>query len=111
MEAEEQEPEKWWNQDKDEFISNVSPEEFADDPVEPTMWIPEDFGFKPTNPNGSIAFEKGNFQLIPKKFGFYLMRKRIKNERGNTEYLVKWYHKIEQSDTEWATLLFTKGLQ
>jgi hypothetical protein len=74
-------------------------------------WIPEDYGFIPANERRDLFF-KGKYELRRKHYNNWLMRKKWKNERGNSEMLVKWgMIVIEPSENAFADLMFTLGLR
>jgi hypothetical protein len=74
-------------------------------------WIPEDFGFNARSTDRDV-FYKGKYELRRKKYNNWLLRKRVRNERGNTEMLVKWgMIVIEPQETEFAEMMFTLGLR
>ena len=74
-------------------------------------WIPEQFGFTPKDDNRNV-FYKGKYELRRKQYNNWLLRKKVRNERGNTEMLVKWgMIVIEPKEIEWAELMFSLGLR
>lgn len=74
-------------------------------------WIPEDFGFIPRSED-RIVFYKGKYELRRKNYNNWLLRKRVKNERGNSEMLIKWgMLVIEPKEVEFAKMMFTLGLR
>lgn len=74
-------------------------------------WIPEDYGFIPRD-SSRIVFYKGKYELRRKQYNNWLLRKNRKNERGNSEMLIKWgMIVIEPQEVEFADLMFTLGLR
>ena len=74
-------------------------------------WIPEDYGFVARDKE-RIVFYKGKYELRRKQYNNWLLRKNRKNERGNTEMLIKWgMIVIEPAEIEFANLMFTLGLR
>lgn len=74
-------------------------------------WSPEDYGFE--SPEGVPAgvWYKKNLELRARPYEYWLLRKKKKNERGNSEMLVKWWVKIPLDDKDFAEAMFTKGLK
>jgi hypothetical protein len=89
-----------------EMVLKVSPEPGI-------KWTPEDFGFKKAAVNESPAplWYFKNFELRSFPNHYWLCRRKVKNERGNTEMLHRWWVKISPSDIDFATSMFTKGLE
>jgi hypothetical protein len=87
----------------DELVVSKSPE--------PSIkWIPDDYGFERHKSNSSLWYYK-NFELRSLANDYWLLRRKVKNERGNSEMLVKWYFLIPLDDKELADMMFTKGLR
>jgi hypothetical protein len=101
-------PEK---EDEINLISNTDPEDFGiESPEHQELWMPEDFDFQPAS-SARFFFEKRNFELVPKQHNYWLCRKKIRNAKGNTEYLVKFFVKILPTDIEFARIMLTKALE
>ena len=90
--------------------SNASIDDFMDPEEETGAWRPEEFGFIPSS-SAKLFFEKRNFELVPKQYNYWLCRKKTRNSKGNTEYLVKFYVKILPTDVEFAKVMLTKALE
>jgi hypothetical protein len=74
-------------------------------------WIPEDYGFVARDEQRTVFF-KGRYELRRKQYNNWLLRKKVKNERGNTEMLIKWgMIVIEPREVAFAELMFTLGLR
>jgi hypothetical protein len=78
------------------------------------FWIPEDFGFEPHKIQGRVTredvFYKDAYQLKRLRNDFWLLRKRIRNERGNTEYLIRFYLPITPHEIKFAKELFVNKI-
>jgi hypothetical protein len=74
------------------------------------IWNPEDYGFEKHKDSTGLWYYK-NYELRSLKNGYWLLRRKVKNERGNSEMLVKWYLNIHFHDKEFADVIFTKGLK
>lgn len=90
--------------DLDDFVIHFS--------KEPSIkWIPEDYGFvSPDTIEGGIWYYK-SYELRARPNDYWLLRRKVKNKRGNSEMLVKWLIKIPLEDKEFADVIFTKGLK
>jgi hypothetical protein len=76
-------------------------------------WTPEDFGFLIAKIGESpvpLWYFK-NFELRSFPNDYWLCRRKVKNDKGNTEMLHRWWVKIRPDDVEFAKMLFTKGLE
>ena len=79
---------------------------------EPTIkWIPEDYKFERSTTSEKAIWYKDNLELRALAKDYWLLRKRIKNDRGNSEMLFKWTHWIPGYDKEFADIIFTRGLK
>lgn len=88
----------------DDFLIYKSP-----DPS--IKWSPEDYGFeKSANTEKSIWYLR-NLELRALPKDYWLLRKKVKNNRGNSEMLFKWTHYIPLDDKEFADIIFTRGLK
>lgn len=67
-------------------------------------WHPFDFGFF-SHPSLDTVFYNGNYELRLLKDGCWLLRKKLKNSRGNTEVVVKFYQFIPEDDYYFAKKL------
>lgn len=67
-------------------------------------WHPFDFGFF-SHPSLDTVFYKDNFELRLLKDGCWLLRKKRKNDKGNTEIIVKFYQYIDPEDYYFAEKL------
>jgi hypothetical protein len=89
--------------------------DFRFDKPEPSVWTPEEFGFSAKRINERLTREdiyyRDNFELRRLAHNYWLCRRKVKNERGNSEYMIRFYCKIEPTDTIFANELFTKGLR
>lgn len=78
---------------------------------EPSIkWIPEDYGFEKSDSNKEVWYLK-NLELRSLPKNYWLLRKKVKNKRGNSEMLFKWTHFIPLTDKEFADIIFTRGLK
>lgn len=89
----------------DEMVTNTTPE--------PSIkWSPEDFNFdSPKNKVVPGLWYYKNFELRSLANDYWLLRRKTKNNNGNTEMLVKWYLYIPLDDKELAEIFLTKGLK
>lgn len=80
-----------------------------------TTWEPEDYGFEPKKITDTLVrgdvYYKGNFELRRREYNYWLCRKKVINERNNTEYLQRFYLKIFPEEIEQAKWLLTSGLK
>lgn len=67
-------------------------------------WTPFDFGFYVDAARDTV-YHKMNYELRDKGNGLWLLRKRRKNEKGNSEMLVAFYGFIPEKDFEYAQKL------
>jgi hypothetical protein len=90
--------------DLDEFVIHFS--------GEPSIrWLPEDYGFvKPEHIHDGVWYYK-SYELRARPNDYWLLRRKVKNKRGNSEMLVKWLIKIPLEDKDFADVIFTKGLR
>ena len=80
-----------------------------------SLWTPEEFGFTPHKINErmtreDIFYRDGGFQLRRLANDRWLCRRKMKNERGNDELLIRFFVKILPDDRAFAEALLTKGL-
>lgn len=97
----------------DEIVGELG---FSSPPLENLIsWQPEDYDFHPKRINDNLIradiYYKDNYELRKRDYNYWLCRKRITNERGNTEYLTRFYLKILPEEIEAANWLLTKGLK
>lgn len=90
-----------------EFVLTESKEgKYTKEPYR--KWNPEDYGF--TSPFTGVWYYK-NLELRTLKRNYWLLRKKVKNERGNSEMLIKWRVQILPEDKDFADVMFGKGLK
>ena len=92
------------SKDYDDVVLHHSPE--------PSIkWIPEDYGFvRPNDSTNKSLWYYKNYELRALQNDYWLLRRKVKNDNGNTEMLQKWYIKLTLQDKEFADIMFTKGL-
>jgi len=92
-------------EDLDEFVIHFS--------AEPSIqWTPEDYGFVMPEHMANDVWYFRNYELRSMKGERWLMRRKIKNKNNNSEMVVKWgLIKIALDDVEFASIMFTKGLE
>jgi hypothetical protein len=73
-------------------------------------WTPEDYGFKSPLGMTGVWYSR-NLELRSRPNNFWLLRKKIKNDKGNPEMLVKFFLMVCPNEKEWADQVFTKGLR
>ena len=91
--------------DLDDFVIFSTPE--------PSIsWTPEDFNFVMPEHMANDVWYFRNYELRSMKGERWLMRRKIKNKNNNSEMVVKWgLIKIPYDDVEFATTMFTRGLE
>ena len=73
-------------------------------------WTPEDYGFQTPLGRTNVWYRK-NIELRYMSGDRWLARRKVKNNNGNTELLVKWgMIRIPLDDKEFADVIFSKGL-
>lgn len=74
-------------------------------------WLPEDFNFVCVRPERRDIFVNGKYELRRFEHDNWLLRKKTKNKKGNSEMLVKFYFVIKPEEALFANGLFTLGLR